>query len=220
MLNECGVTVLCLDLMSPGVDEAVVLAAVKLCVGLLFKEGGATTVQTTMYKHLSSTDSTQFFKQCAETIQKLISWHRFTLGKAAGMSNNPAMQLETPPEEETEGTEMLTELPESIILIRFLQLMCEGQPHASPSESDIDPGWSLSIVLTGWEWICYLAGHYLPNQDLMREQPHNRESVNLLDDLVEYLGLVTKMPCKVSSDAAQATSATILEFIQVSLVSG
>jgi hypothetical protein len=88
----------------------------------------------------------------------------------------------------TWGVPCHQELPETVVVIRFLQLMCEG--------------------------------HYLANQDLLREQPNNKESTNLLDHLVEYLGFVTKIPNKTSSDAAEAAAAAILELIQVCMWGG
>ena len=53
-LNSCGATALCLDLIADGIDENLQLEAVKLGVGLLFKEGGAFEVQGLISsKHLS-----------------------------------------------------------------------------------------------------------------------------------------------------------------------
>lgn len=73
-------------------------------------------------------------------------------------------------------------LPKEIILIRMLQLTCEG--------------------------------HYLPNQNILREQPNNAISINLLDDFVQYLAILDHYPCKTSTTAALAVTATVLEVIQ------
>ena len=43
--NSCGVTGLCLDMIAVGIHEDVQLEAIKLCVAMLFKEGGAKEVQ-------------------------------------------------------------------------------------------------------------------------------------------------------------------------------
>jgi len=72
--------------------------------------------------------------------------------------------------------------PDELLIVRFLQLMCEG--------------------------------HYLPNQDIMREQPNNPESYNLLDDFVNYLNCLSRIPCRTSTTAGIRLSATILEVIQ------
>jgi hypothetical protein len=74
------------------------------------------------------------------------------------------------------------DLPEEVVVVRFMQLMCEG--------------------------------HYKNNQNIMREQPNNRTSVNLLDDLVVYLNTVSRIICRTSTDSAIRVSATILEVIQ------
>jgi hypothetical protein len=134
-LNTCGATALCLDLIADGIDENLKMEAIKLGVGLLFKEGGALEVQNIMNTHLRKSNSELFFKQVRLTIQKLQAWHNWhqIIELEAGEEPNP---------------------PEEILILRMLQLMCEG--------------------------------HYLPNQDIMREQPNNRVSYNLLDDFVNY----------------------------------
>jgi len=162
-LNSCGATVLCLDLIADGIDDALQLEAIKLGVGLLFKEGGAINVQSIMNNHLMKTQSGLFFKQVQITLHRLQEWHTW----------NGAVIL-------SDGKEPSP--PDEILLLRFLQLMCEG--------------------------------HYLPNQDIMREQPNNPVSYNLLDDFVSYLNCLSRLPCRTSSTAAIRLSATILEVIQ------
>ncbi len=162
-LNSCGATVLCLDLIADGIDDALQLEAIKLGVGLLFKEGGALEVQSVMSNHLMKTESSLFFKQVRNTIQKIKEWHEW----------NEIIILK-------EGEDPSP--PENILILRFLQLMCEG--------------------------------HYLPNQDIMREQPNNPMSYNILDDFVSYLTCLCKFPCRTSTAAGVRLTATILEVIQ------
>ena len=57
-------------------------------------------------------------------------------------------------------------------------------------------------------------GHFLPNQEIIREQPHNHVSINLLDDFVNYFNAVSRLPCQTSTDAAIRVGATIVEVIQ------
>eukprot|EP00981_Chlorochromonas_danica_P002880 scaffold572_cov163-Ochromonas_danica.AAC.10 len=162
-LNTCGATALCLDLIADGIDEKLQLEAIRLGVGLLFKEGGALEVQTLMNTHLRKTNSELFFKQVRLTLQKLKAWHEW----------NQIIVLEEDEEPKP---------PEEILIVRFLQLMCEG--------------------------------HYLPNQDIMREQPNNAVSYNILDDLVLYLNCLSRFPCRTSTNSAIRVAATILEVIQ------
>eukprot|EP01038_Epipyxis_sp_PR26KG_P008072 gene8072-10935_t len=161
--NSCGATALCLDLIADGIDEGIQLEAIRLGVGLLFKEGGALEVQGIMNNYLSKTNSELFFKQVRLTLQKLQAWHNW----------NGIVVLD-------DGTEPKT--PPEILIVRFLQLMCEG--------------------------------HYLPNQDIMREQPNNRVTYNLLDDFVNYQNCLSRIPCRTSTVAGIRLSATILEVIQ------
>ncbi|KAJ1428063.1 hypothetical protein B484DRAFT_450044, partial [Ochromonadaceae sp. CCMP2298] len=162
-LNSCGATALCLDLIADGIDESLQMEAIRLGVGLLFKEGGALEVQGIMNNHLTKTSSNLFFKQVRLTLQKLQAWHTWNEVIILGEGEEPS-----PPEE--------------ILIVRFLQLMCEG--------------------------------HYLPNQDIMREQPNNVTSYNLLDDYVNYLNCLSRIPCRTSTVAAIRLTATILEVIQ------
>lgn len=162
-LNKCGVTTLCIDLISIGIDSSLMLESVKLCVAMLFLEGGNLPVQVAMNEHLTSTNSELFFQQMRLSIKKLEEWHTW----------RDVIILE-------EGEE--PDLPNDIIIVRFLQLMCEG--------------------------------HYQPNQDIMREQPMNTSSINLLDDFVSYLNCLSRIQCQTNTDAAIRISATILEVIQ------
>ena len=162
-LNNCGVTTLCLDLISVGIDSTLMLECVKLCVAMLFMEGGNLAVQVVMYEHLSGSPSDLFFQQMRISLKKLEAWHLW----------RDVIILE-------DGEDV--DLPESIIIVRFLQLMCEG--------------------------------HYQANQDIMREQPFNTSSVNLLDDFVSYLNCLSRIQCQTNTDAAIRVSATILEVIQ------
>ena len=165
ILNDCGVTALCLDLMSVEVEDSLMIECLKLAQALLMKEGGCAYVQETMYQHLTSTKSELFFKEARVMLQKLNRWHSVTsLGRNAAASTEP------------------TVLPYYIMLLRFLQLMCEG--------------------------------HFLKNQDAIRDQPFNESSVNLLDDLVMYLSTMSKLSDKLSVKAALQTCATLLDAIQ------
>jgi len=150
-------------LIADGIDDALQLEAIKLGVGLLFKEGGAIDVQSIMNNHLMMSESSLFFKQVRITLQKLQEWHTW----------NEIIILK-------EGEEPSP--PDSILILRFLQLMCEG--------------------------------HYLPNQDIMREQPNNPVSYNLLDDFVSYLNCLSRLPCRTSTVASIRIAATTLEVIQ------
>jgi len=111
--NSSGVTNMCLDLIAKGVDISLQSEALKLLVGMLFKEGGALEIQKTIYAHLSKAGSEMFFKNVRTILQNLMSWHKW----------NGVIVLE-------EGEDPA--LPDEIILVRCLQLMCEG--HYGPNQ--------------------------------------------------------------------------------------
>jgi hypothetical protein len=150
-------------MICPGVDKDVQLEAVKLLVAMLFKEGGAFSVQDKIHEYLSTSPSKLFFLQLREQIKSLIQWHTWHDIIILGEDEDPS-----PPEE--------------IIIIRFMQLLAEG--------------------------------HFGKNQEIIREQLHNSTSYNLLDDLVEYLKCLSRIPCKTSTNCAIRVASTILELIQ------
>lgn len=50
--------------------------------------------------------------------------------------------------------------------------------------------------------------------DITREQPTNIVSTNLLEDLCLYLTVLSRLPCRTSTEAACKVSSTILEVLQ------
>jgi hypothetical protein len=89
---------------------------------------------THTYTHTSSSYTyvhTHTHTQVRLTLQKLQAWHEWNQVVLLDYDEEPS-------------------LPDEILIVRFLQLMCEG--------------------------------HYLPNQDIMREQPNNAVSYNLLGE--------------------------------------
>ena len=158
-----GVPRMCLELIAKGVDMSLQSEAIKLLIAMLLKSGGALEIQQLICRDLSVPGSEQFFLNVRSILNSLMSWHKW----------NGVISLK-------EGQD--PELPPELILVRCLQLFCEG--------------------------------HYLPNQDLLREQPNNLVSVNLLDVLVLYIQTLDTVRCRTSTEAAMAVYAVILEIIQ------
>jgi hypothetical protein len=112
-LNNCGATEMCLDLIARGIQTPLQVEAIKLLVALLFKEGGAHDVQVSIHNHLNKGNSDLFFRHIKSMLQSLFSWHRW----------NGVVLLEDDAE---------PDMPEEFILVRCLQLMCEG--HFEPNQ--------------------------------------------------------------------------------------
>lgn len=161
--NESGMTELCLDLISKGIDITLQSEALKLLVGMLFKEGGALAIQKSINVHLSRPGSDIFFRTVRQILHNMMTWHEWQGVVTLAEGQDPT-------------------LPDEIIIVRCLQLFCEG--------------------------------HFKPNQDILREQPQNNTSMNLLDDFVLYLQQLDRFRCRTSTAAGMAVSATILEVIQ------
>jgi hypothetical protein len=113
MLNRCGVTKLCLLLIAPGIDRELSLEGIKLCIALLFREGGNTAVQATINEVLKQ-DCEQFFKAVREYMLEIKNYYLY---------GDPPL-VEDPEED--------VEIPGTCMVMRFLQLMSEG--HFEPNQ--------------------------------------------------------------------------------------
>jgi hypothetical protein len=70
VLNNCGVTALCLDLIAMGIDVELCIIAMKLLVAMLVKNDGHREVQESIYEFLKNTDSVLFFEKIRDIIEK------------------------------------------------------------------------------------------------------------------------------------------------------
>lgn len=128
LLNSCGVTKLCLKLIVPGIDRELVLEATKLCVALLFREGGNQIVQTEIHKTLSG-DCELFFMKVRNTLAEI---------KREFMTGDLSL---------FHGENVDVPVPRECIMMRLIQLMSEG--HYEPNQSIMreQPGHSTNINL-------------------------------------------------------------------------
>lgn len=185
-LNYCGAMILGIELIAVGVDPELQTQTMYFGVAMLLKEGGALAVQETIYDCLGKTDSELFFRQVKSTVNKLILWHQWRgaaeEAEAEEAAIAGAVDKEKKAEDGGEEEEDEVELPSELIILRFLQLFCEG--------------------------------HYKPNQDILREQPHNHSSINLLESFVEYFKCLSLLPCRTSTLAGITVANLILEIIQ------
>jgi hypothetical protein len=121
--DAAGVTALCLQLVSSNISPQLMLAAVRLLVALLYREGGNKIVQATISKTLSkvNTDtkgcahSQNFLMAMRNSLQAVTLWH------VTDAPELPATKEDKEPEEHG-----------LMIVTRLLQLMCEG--HYEPNQ--------------------------------------------------------------------------------------
>ena len=107
LLNTCGVTYLCLELISVGIDHLVVIESIYLLVALLMGKKGNDVVQVKVAKYLCDTDSTLFFQEVGELIEQLTLW---SSREFEGRNDDRAVY----------------ELPDEIGVFKLLQLLCLG----------------------------------------------------------------------------------------------
>lgn len=102
LLNENGMTALCVDLIAPGIDDEAKNEAINLLTALLFREGGNINIQETIFKHLHEQSSSNFFAEIFCHLASTVDWVT------------------------TENEEKVFDLSCIFKLLRFLQLSMEG----------------------------------------------------------------------------------------------
>ena len=106
--NNCGATVLCLDLIAINMDPSLIKGAMKLLVVLLSGSGGNAMVQQTIFEYLYETDSVLFFEQMKDLLEQQMMWCQ----RRAEMKNACA--------------DPLNEMPDSILCLKVLSAMCDN----------------------------------------------------------------------------------------------
>jgi len=158
-LDDAGATAMCLDLIAKGLTSEVKDGAIKLLMALLFQEGGNPKVQQTIHAHLNLPHCESFLREVKDTLARITAYHQSASGE----------------DDSEEG-------PPGILLLKALQLSCEG--------------------------------HFLKNQDIIREQPNNEVSVNLLKPFVALLKDVSKFRGASSRGTIMSVLDLILEVLQ------
>ena len=116
-MNTCGVTYLCLDLITVGIETSLTVEAIKLLVLLTSISGGNLDIQETIHRYASETDSTLFFEQLKEIIEMQIVWcERFQVN---------AKKTQQVQEKAATSTKE-SNLPEEVHVLKLLSAICEG----------------------------------------------------------------------------------------------
>ena len=165
--NQCGVTALCLDLIASGIDEELQVESIRLMIAMLLREGGSTDVQRCANEHLRAENSFLFFSQVRSILKKLIEWHKL---------NN---KIEVP-----DGGEV--NLPEIIVVVRFLQLLCEGHFHPNQEIFREQPFNSQTVNLLD------IFVNYVNHLSRIQSRTSTEAACRITDTIVEVL----QGPCK------------------------
>lgn len=97
----------------------------------------------------------------------------------------------------------------------IVRLIAQWQSSAGAVEEEDDDEVAVppqAQFLTALQLMC--EGHFKPNQDIFRDQPHNDHSVNLLTDMVTHFQTICKIETRSAICTAQALADLILEVIQ------
>jgi hypothetical protein len=127
IMNENGVTLLCLELIAVGIEQSLKVSALKLLIALLVKNGGNREVQETIYQYLSKTDSMLFFEAIRDMIEQMMVWCQRVTEKSL-VNKKDKFLRESRDENPDLGTRSRTldPLPEEVIVLKALHSMCDG----------------------------------------------------------------------------------------------
>ena len=117
---------LCLDLMAPGIDDDLSLAAMKVLIALLRTNDGSGVVQMTVYKYLKDRDSYMFFEFLRDMIDGLKLW--------ASKVEDDFIPFLTPVTTYSSPLSSLSTALEAVpktgvVALDILQLLCEGSGY-------------------------------------------------------------------------------------------
>ena len=113
IFNECGVTLLCIDLMANGIPQFLRLEASKLLITMLQINSPKNQTKQTVYRYLCASDTYHLLNEYLDdTLEYLIVWTE---------QENERMQTEVL---STGSYNKNIDLPEEIIILEFLQLIC------------------------------------------------------------------------------------------------
>ena len=189
VLNANGVTTLCLDLIAVGIDHELVTECVKLCVAMLFKEGGHKEVQGTMFRHLNERGSTNFFLQVGVCGRVLLFVCLFAPPRLSPVGDPMVSQWAAGVKRDVSCRSQMREIIQSMAK----KYMFEHIPSCEDADDDV---WvpPYLICMRFLQLMC--EGHHGDNQNIMREQPNNVTSINLLEDFVALLHACSKKPVR------------------------
>ena len=178
LMNNCGITHLCLDLITQGSDNSLCLEALNVLIMLLWRRAGNYEVQLKIHEYLLNTDSSQFFDQVKELLEFMLIWsqregesnpnedimhkaltnYSAAVNKMKGASAKKVKQMSTHTKTTFEN-EKLKRLPDESKILTLLGLICEGR---------------LSVC-----------------RDIIRDQDMNTHNVPILDTLAHYVEVLS-----------------------------
>eukprot|EP01036_Dinobryon_divergens_P025774 gene25774-34355_t len=126
VFGKNDVVTLCLDLMAPGIDDELSLAAMKVLIALLRTNDGCGVVQMTVYKYLKERDSYMFFEFLRDMIEGLKLW-------ASKVEDDfipfltPVITYASPLSSLSTALEAVPKT--GVAVLDILQLLCEGSGY-------------------------------------------------------------------------------------------
>jgi len=244
-LDDCGATILCLDVIADGMNQSVVEEGVNLLCCLLIREGGNKKVQQTIFDFLNQKGTDHFFEEIRNRLKSMIEWHqlrevekedaaRDRLHHEASATGEGKDEEDFEPGDEVKaykrikyrkgawsnepvGATITNKNDDGTYDVEYDDGKDGSVGKKIPAdkiegeEDDVDQPEGIILIRA----IQLMSeGHFDDNQNICREQPNNIRSFNLLDDFVNYLGVVSKIPCNESTEAGSAVADCILEVIQ------
>jgi hypothetical protein len=122
VLNDCGVTALCLELIAVGIDLSLQVASLKLLTLLLLGNHGNRSVQRTLHQFLSQNESVLFFEALKDMIDQLMLWCQRVSEASDSSASSSSSSIPIP-----SGAVVPAEgFPEVSVLFDLVRGMCAG----------------------------------------------------------------------------------------------
>jgi hypothetical protein len=195
-LTSCGVAQMCVSLIAPGIDRVILLEAVRVLVTLLYVEGGCVFVQNNITEKLGNGESELFFIKLADGLQEIISWADVCKANKSNTVNAPPVgQLRNSGQGSRSGSQRSAD-----------------QPMRLRSTIDDEIETPEVVTLKLMQLMC--EGHHLPNQELLKEQPANDQSINILELLVRIIYVYKDIQSRSSTAVITMVCVVILDAVQ------
>jgi hypothetical protein len=215
MFNENGVTFLCIDLLSVGIDIHLSVEAIQLLVMMLLSSGGHRPVQKTIYSYLKDTDSVLFFEAIKDLIDNLMVWCQketeVTSAATKGSSATNASGEIVADSLSAAGPAAAASLGASTVssAAGVSGLMTASTASSTISDMKMPPE---QIVFRLLQLMC--DGNYLPAKNLFRDQEGNSRVANIIESLATFIDKLSRQETHLSTRISVDVIKTMLKFMQ------
>jgi hypothetical protein len=240
IFNENGVTYLCIDLLSVGIDINVSVEAMQLLVMMLLVKGGNNRpIQKTIYSYLKETDSVLFFEAIKDIIDNLMVWcqketelssgmgNSFNMNASSRAMNNNSTVISNAGNNNTAAATAEGAAPRLSMVGAVPAAVTANQDEAglgavddennAPDINAVHTPTAMKLppeqtVFRLLQLMC--DGNYLPAKNLFRDQEGNSRAANIIDSLAAFIDKLSRQETHLSTRISIDVIKTMLKLMQ------